>query len=80
MEATHACENMNCEHIGWTVQQSPLNSKIWQIESSTRSFSVAANRPICPICGEGLLKLIPLEILQEPSPMPAKEKLVAATL
>lgn len=83
MEATHACANINCEHIRWTVKQSPYHAKIWQITNNTHSFSVAANQPICPICGEDLVKLVQLESLpnpleQEAWQVPAVVKLMIA--
>ena len=65
MTSTHVCSNVHCEHIGWSVHQNPHHPKIWQIRNHTHSFLVAAHQPICPICGEGLLKLAPLTVLPE---------------
>ena len=67
MKPTHGCANLNCEHIGWTLKQSPSHANIWRTQNSTHDFWVVANQPVCPICGDGLVRLIGLDELPNPA-------------
>ena len=63
-QPTHICSNANCKATHWHVERNEHNPTLWYLRGRG-VFTMAADAPFCPICGEPLVALALLEVAEE---------------